>query len=48
MANTLTGFLDERLDKDGNRVYSYPFPSQSLIGPRNATLSREDYLQQKK
>ena len=47
MVNTLTGFLDERLDKDGNRVYSYPFPSESLIGPRNV-LSREDYLQQKK
>jgi len=46
MANTLTGFLDERLDADGNRIYTYPFPSNSLIGPRNAT-SREDYLKQK-
>jgi len=47
MANTFTGFLDGQLDKDGNRVYSYPFPSESLIGPRNV-LSREDYLQQKR
>ena len=46
MANTLTGFLDERLDADGNRILTYPFPSNSLIGPRNAT-SREDYLKQK-
>ena len=46
MANTMTGFLDERLDKDGNRIYSYPFPSNSLIGPRNAT-SQEEYLKRK-
>ncbi|BAQ89460.1 hypothetical protein [uncultured Mediterranean phage uvMED] len=47
MANTFTGFLDGGLDKDGNRVYSYRFPSETLIGPRNV-LSREDYLQQKR
>ena len=49
MANTMTGFLDERLDKDGNRVYSYPFPSNSLIGPRQPFTKpgQQEYLKRK-
>ena len=49
MANTLTGFLDERLDADGNRIYTYDFPSNSLIGPRQPFTKpgQEEYLKQK-
>ena len=49
MANTLTGFLDERLDADGNRILTYPFPSNSLIGPRQSFTKpgQQEYLKQK-
>jgi len=48
MADVFTNFLNKQqkqLDADGNRIFTFSFPSNSLIGPRNAT-SQEDYLKQ--